>query len=181
MKARLFIIFTALVCGLALIFLWRQQGKTVVTESVDNVLSMALPTYWENGELRFVSREEGSTIWKTDVYVKDEELPRLTLNGYYRNSKFHNFEVNGTRYLEILLLSGKLINSQLYDYSSGQLKKIVALKEIWASADPEYKDINGDGVKEMLVYHKLGLLKEPRTVEVYNIINSRLQKQDENF
>lgn len=179
MKARFFIILTALICGLALIFLWRQSGKTAVTKNVDNALSMAFPTHWDNKEFRFVSREEGPTIWKTDVYVKNEEAPRLTLNGYYRNSKFHNLGVNKTQYLEILLLSGKLINSQLYDYSSGQLKKIFALKEIWASADPEYKDIDGDGIKEMLVYHQLGLLEEPRIVEVYNITNGRLQKQTE--
>lgn len=179
MKAKLFILLTVLVCGFAFIFLWKQSGKTVVTESVASIVSTAFPTHWNNKEFRFVSREEGPTIWKTDVYVRNEEIPRLTLNGYYRNSKFHNFGVNGTQYLEILLLSGKLINSQLYDYSSGQLKKIFPLKEIWASADPEYKDINGDGTKEMLVYHQLGLLGEPRTIEVYNITNGRLQKQAE--
>lgn len=174
-------ILTPLFAVGCLIFLgvsfWVRRGSKTETYQ--------LTTEWEAGGLYFKARETSPMDWKTDLYLKGERRPRLSLGGYYLGSRSEDIGT-GVPYLEVSLLQGQLASFHMFKYISRQLEEIPffgadgkRLSGIWSSLDPEYKDINGDHIKEMLVYHPHYPLGEMQTVEVYRYTGQVFQKEGE--
>lgn len=192
MKIKSLIIIITLIYGVALILSRGKVEKSPTAQNANSFLSKRsaritpLPTHWSNGRFRFIAHEDSPTVWRTDLYVKDEKQPTLTLIGYYGGSKFQTIDNGREQYLEILLLSGKLVNSQLFRFSGDQLDKVPVYdidsqqpKEVWASADPEYKDVNNDGIKEMFIYHRHYPPDYSRSIEQYAFRGNAFIKQKE--
>jgi len=189
MKNKKFLIFLVSVCFLiflGVVFLAKERPENIDTVPTENVEPDSLKTEWKTDNLRFVAHEDAPTDWKTDLYVGEEKQPRLSFNGYYLDSKFQNLDITGAKYLEVILLQGKLVNSNLFKDISGQLEKVLVFDSrgqkflgIIASADPEYKDIDGDGIREMFVYHRHYPPAYKRAVEVYQFRNEAFWKWKE--
>lgn len=144
-----------------------------------------LTTEWEVDGFRFKAHKDSPMNWKTDLYVGKEQRPQLSLGGYYLGSRFEDLGIK-TPFLEVSLLHGQLASFHGFKYVSKQLEEIPffgadgkKLLGVWSSADPEYKDIDGDKVKEMLVYHPHYPPKETRTVEIYKYTGKIFQKEKE--
>lgn len=155
--------------------------KQSTLEDIDS-----LRTEWNFDIFRFVAHEDGPTIWVTDVYIGSELQPGFSLNGYFESSQFQDIKADGTKYLEVILLQGKLANSRLFKYVDGRLLQVPISTErpdgfigVVGSSAPEYKDIDGDGTREMFVYHRHYPPAYKRAVEVYQFRNEAFWKWKE--
>lgn len=139
-----------------------------------------LKTGWKFDKFHFIAHEDSPTVWRTDIYIGNSEDKAFTLDGYYLRSKIQKLDQSKTKYLEIILVSGKLSNSKLFKDTGDKLERVPISEEIWSYFDPEYRDIDNDGVKEMLVYHTPGgAFDRPRTVEVFRFDSQEFKKQRE--
>lgn len=145
-----------------------------------------LETSWDFDEFKVKAYETNPTAWVSDLYFGHEQQPRISFKGYFYGRNFYDITGNGTEYLEILLLQGQLVNSQLFKYLDGKLERVPVSTEkpptffgIVASGIPEYQDLDGDGTKEMLVPHRHYPPEAKRTVEVYKYTGQIFQKERE--
>lgn len=109
----------------------------------------------------------------TRVYLNKEKEPTLTLVGYFDNMFLH--QINKTqKVLEIRVLTGQSIDTTFYKYLKGKLihllvstTKSPSYYGIVSRDYPELKDIDGDGVFELLAYYSLFSPEGKRWVELY--------------
>lgn len=108
---------------------------------------------------------------QTDIFINDFSAPVLSLKDYLFKSEIE-YLTDKEPILHIETQQGHLINSLLYRYINNQLIRIHVSTEksgsylgTVSSDGAEFKDMDTDGVKEMLVYHR-HYLPIP-TVEVY--------------
>lgn len=85
--------------------------------------------------------------------------------------------------LEIQTSSGHSLNSLLYQYRNGQLARISVSTEnppyyegIVSRNAPEFRDLDGDGVQEMLVYSRYFPPRSQRQIEVYKFVSNSFVK-----
>lgn len=121
----------------------------------------------------------------TRIYINDQKNPKLTLRGYFMDSKIFDIK-KGLRVLEVEVMTGKSVNSIIYRYQDGKLVRVPVSTEkapyfigIVARNTPEFKDIDGDGILEMFAYYRHFPPEKKRTVEVYKFNGEQFEKQKE--
>lgn len=120
---------------------------------------------------------------KTDVYVNNSKTPQLLLDGYFYNAYGIDVNSDGKEELEIETESGHSLNSLIYKYLGGRLERIPVSTEnpkgwkgIVSRNAPEFKDVNKDGLLEMLAYYRFFPPEKKRKVEVYKFTGVLFQK-----
>lgn len=121
----------------------------------------------------------------TEVFLNNKDKPELTIKGYFVNSKIVDI-TNVLRILEVEVLVGKSINSLIYRYENGKLIRVSVSTEkapffegLVSRNPPEYKDVDNDGILEILVYYRYFPPQKKRTVEVYKFNGKQFKKQKE--
>lgn len=122
---------------------------------------------------------------KTYLFIKYDPKPKLSLRGHYLGNNVH--EVKPDEFmLEVQTMSGKSVNSLVYFYRHGNLNRIPVSTEnslyyegVVSRNEPEFKDTDGDGIQEMLVYYRHFPPDFKRTVEIYKLNEEVFQKIEE--
>lgn len=147
--------------------------------------SLDLDNDGKNENLIFKAYVNLPTSEKTEVFLNNLSKPVLAIHGFYRDSLTHDVS-NNYRILEIQTSSGHSLNSLLYQYRNGQFTRISVSTEkspyyegIVSRNAPEFRDLDGDRVQEMLVYYRLYPPKEKRIVEIYKFSGDIFQKYQE--
>lgn len=119
----------------------------------------------------------------TSIYINGQKEPELILRGYFRDSKVFDIK-KGLRVLEVEVITGKSVNSIIYRYESGKLVRVPVSTEkvshfmgIVTRNIPEFKDIDGNGILEMLTYYRHFPPEKKRTVESYIFNGEQFEKQ----
>lgn len=119
----------------------------------------------------------------TRIYINGQKDPSLILRGYFMDNKIFDIK-KGLRVLEVEVMTGKSVNSLIYRYQDGALKRIPVSTEklphymgIVARNTPEFKDIDGDGIMEMFAYYRYFPPEKKRKVEVYKFNGVGFEKQ----
>lgn len=119
---------------------------------------------------------------KTYLFINYNPKPKVSLRGYYLESNVREIKSNESA-LEIQTMSGKSVNSLIYFYRHGNLKRISVSTEnssyyegVVSRNEPEFKDVDGDGIQEMFVYYRHFPPDVKRTVEVYKLNGEVFQK-----
>lgn len=109
----------------------------------------------------------------TELYISQDKLPLLTEIGYFNGMQMYKMDTLGHHILELQLLTGQSINTLFYTYEKGKLNRVSVSTEnspswygIVSRNPPELKDIDNDGVLDLLAYYNF-LYDPTRTVEVY--------------
>lgn len=111
--------------------------------------------------------------WKTEVFLNNSKTPLIRVDDLLIKKSLQKIS-KSTRILKLeLSAGGKLVNTVLYQYKDSKITEIpitTASQEsdpnTWSSGGSEFKDLDTDGIKEMLIYH--GYYPQPaRTVGVY--------------
>lgn len=118
----------------------------------------------------------------TIIYLNDSQKPTLHLYGFFDSINVHTMDTFRHKVVEVRVLTGQSINMLAYAYQGGDLVRIPISTEkppnylgIVSRNYPEFKDIDEDGILELLAYyHFLGDTK--RTVEVYTFKHNMFQK-----
>lgn len=120
---------------------------------------------------------------KTEVYLNGI-WPILTLYGFLDNVLTHDIDNSRYKFIELQLAAGHSINSLIYKYQKGVLKRIPVSTEkvpyfmgIVARNTPEFKDVDGDGVLEMFAYYRHFPPEKRRTVEIYKFNGEEFKRQ----
>lgn len=121
----------------------------------------------------------------TEVFLQNQTKPELILQGYFVGSRFLYIR-NGLQILEVEVLVGKSINTLVYKYENGKLIRIPVSTEktpsfegIVSRNSPEFKDIDNDGVLEILAYYRYFPPEKKRTVKVYKFNGEQFEKYKE--
>lgn len=133
-------------------------------------------------QIVFHSYQIGSGSWQTNVFVNKQATPQLTLRGFFKESHVYDIKDN-FRIFEIEVIGGKSVNSLVYKSQNGKLIRIPISTEkpprfigIVSRNSPEFKDIDDDGVLEMLAYYRHYPPEGERTVEVYKLSGEIFKK-----
>lgn len=158
-------------------------------EVLDSVYAFSVGPKKEKQAFRFHSYTvypDNVVDWKTDIFVGDNYKPEYSFNGLFQESRAIDIDGDGIKEIEVELLSGKLTNSMIYKYQRDSLVRIPVSTErtpyftgVVSSASPQYKDLDGDGVAEMLVFHRHYPPEKKRTVEVYRYTGVDFKKEKE--
>lgn len=120
---------------------------------------------------------------RTEIYLNDEIKPTLLLYGFFDNVLTH--DINGSKHkvLELQVASGHSINTLIYKYQEGKLVRIPISTEnapyftgIVSRNSPQFEDIDGDGILEMLVYSRYFPPRSQRQIEVYKFVSNSFVK-----
>lgn len=137
-------------------------------------------------QILFHSYQTEPGSWQTNVFINQQTIPKLTLKGFFKESRMYDISQDNFRVLEIEIIEGKSINSLIYNSQNGKLIRIPVSTEkppsfigIVSRNSPEFKDIDDDGVLEMLVYYRLYPPEKKRTVEVYKFSGEIFKKYQE--
>lgn len=123
--------------------------------------------------------------WQTDMVLGAEESSRTSFRGWLSTAYPLDLEEDERDELVVEILSGKTINAIVYRYVDGVLERIPVSTEkpgpygfvgTATRNSPEFKDLDGDGVLEMLVYYRFFPPEKRRRVEVYKFDGSRFDK-----
>lgn len=119
----------------------------------------------------------------TQVFLNDTDTPVLSVVGYFEGAFVHDIDDTKEKLLEIQTSSGHSINSLVYRYHKGSLIRIPVSTEqegffegVVSRNSPDFIDVDGDGVKEMIVYYREFPPDYRRTVEVYQWKKGRFEK-----
>lgn len=119
---------------------------------------------------------------RTYLFINYNPKPKLSLRGHYVESNIHQIKP-GEFTLEVQTMNGKSINSLVYFYRHGSLKRIPVSTEnspyyegAVSRNEPEFKDMDGDGIQEMMVYYRHFPPDFRRTVVVYQLNEEEFQK-----
>lgn len=119
---------------------------------------------------------------RTYLFINYNPRPKLLLKGHYLESNIHQVKPDEL-VLEVQTISGKSVNSLVYFYRRGNLKRIPVSTEnspyyegVVSRNEPEFKDTDGDGIQEMLVYYRHFPPDFRRTVEIYQLNGEVFQK-----
>lgn len=184
MKKLLFILFLFLVF---LIYLGQTTFVSHPKAQQDNseVRLYDLDIDGNKEQIAFHSYQIGSGSWQTNVYVNKQATPQLTLRGFFKESHVYDIKDN-FRILEIELIGGKSVNSLVYKSQNGKLIRIPVSTEkppgfigIVSRNLPEFKDMDNDGVLEMIAYYRLYPPEKKRTVEIYKLSGKIFMKYQE--
>lgn len=120
---------------------------------------------------------------RTEVFLNDADTPLFSLVGYFEGFFIHNIDYSKEKLLEIRISSGHSINSLAYRYHKGSLVRIPVSTEkegffegVVSRNPTDFIDVDGDGVKEMIVYHREFPPDHRRTVQVYQLKEERFEK-----
>lgn len=110
----------------------------------------------------------------TKIFLNNSENPVLGLIGYFDGIQRHTMNPRGEQILEMRTISGHTISTTFYAYKEGKLK-IVPVSDahpptyygIETRNRPDLKDIDGDGILELLVYYRHFPPEKKRTVTLY--------------
>lgn len=123
---------------------------------------------------------------RTEVFLNEIDTPVLNLVGYFEGAFVHGIDSTKETLLEIRTSSGHSINSLIYRYHKGSLVRIPVSTEqegifegVVSRNPPDFIDIDGDGVKEMIVSYREFPPDYKRTVEVYQLKEGRFEKARE--
>ncbi|MEK7611175.1 MAG: hypothetical protein AAB486_02235 [Patescibacteria group bacterium] len=123
---------------------------------------------------------------KTDIFVNSDSTILTSLHGLLQNSYAIDIENNGDEELVVGVVSGKLGNTTFYRYQNDQLipvpthtGKQEGLSGTTSYHFPRFKDIDSDGVLEMLSYHTAFPFDEIGGLEVYKFNGMKFMKIDE--
>ena len=122
----------------------------------------------------------------TKIYINDNERPILNLKGYFDKFEVHAVNPQGKKILQVSTASGHSISTNFYYYERGELfiipvsaAKPPSYYGIEARNRPELKDVDGDGVLEMLAYYRHFPPQKQRTVEAYKFNGKAFIKTQE--
>lgn len=176
MKFRLILVFATLCFMIVSGFYYKQKGITSMSFDLDG------DGISEKIGLRPYLGLPGEE--KTEVYLNGSLQPTFTLFGFLESVLTHNIDNSKYKVLELQLASGHSINSLLYRYKDGVLKRIPVSTEkapyfmgIVARNTPEFKDTDGDGIMEMFVYYRYFPPEKRRKVELYKFNGVEFEKQ----
>ena len=142
----------------------------------------------KNGPFEIHSFEIAPVLGRTEIFTNRFTNPVLSLDGFYYGSRFIDLDIqSGIKTFEIELnTGGKLLTSLVYRYKDGSLTRIPVSTEkpggylgTVSSGGAEFKDIDNDGIKEMLVYNRYYPPEAKRTVAVYKFDGQTLNKYQE--
>jgi len=176
------ILVTIYLIFLSLISLTNTVPTTITEESIETIrhYDLDLDGMEELIHIRssLVTLEDGVT----NIFINDQKTPELTLKGYFENSRVYDIK-KGLRVLEIAVTTGKSINSVIYKYEKSKLVRIPVSTEKAPSFEgvvsrnyPEFKDVDNDGVMELVVYYRHFPFEKERTVELYKFNDDIFQK-----
>lgn len=120
--------------------------------------------------------------WKTDMEVADRSYSRLSFYGWLSSAYSVDLEKDGQDELVVEVITGKTIGTVVYKFTGGILSRIPISTEkpgprgfygISSRNSPEFKDLDDDGILEMLAYYRFFPPEKKRTVEVYKF-NGRI-------
>ncbi len=123
--------------------------------------------------------------WQTDLTVGIQGPPIISLKGQLFAAYPLDLEDDGRDELVVELIHGKLVNLTVYKYKDNSLERIPVSTEkpgpygFYGTAtrnSPEFKDLDGDGRLELLVYYSLASPQKRRQVEVYKFDGWRFDK-----
>lgn len=129
---------------------------------------------------------EEPIIGQTDIFLGDERELQFSLKGYLYDA--HSLDLNNDdkEELEIEITTGQLGNTTIYHYQNGRLKPIPthtkkqeSISGVTSYHIPRFKDIDSDGVLEMLSYHTAFPFDEIGWLEVYKFNGLQFMKIDE--
>ena len=130
-----------------------------------------------------LGKEIGDEI--TTITINNDKQPTLKLSGYFDDMQVHTINPQGQKILELSTIEGHSINTTFYNYVGGRLSvvpvstaKPPSFYGIVSRNAPEMKDVNGDGVLELLAYYYF-VADTKRTVEVYTFKHNMFQKDRE--
>lgn len=120
----------------------------------------------------------------TKIYLNDSQQPSVDIYGFFNSVKIHDMDGLGNNILEVTVLTGHSINMLPYIYQAGNLVRIPMSTDkppeylgIVSRNYPEFKDIDGDGVLELLAYYDQFPSANHKTVDVYKFKNNMFQKE----
>ena len=121
---------------------------------------------------------------ETKIYIDSNTEPAITEIGYFYAIQTDKID-NSHYILQLQLQTGQSINTLFYTYQKGQLIRVPVSTEkpnswhgIISRNIPELKDIDNNGVRELLVYYNF--LHDPtRKVEVYKFDGGAFIKTQE--
>ena len=106
----------------------------------------------------------------TSIY--DTQTKKIVLiNGYYQKNNIIDIAKN-IKVLEVQTNSGgKLVKSTIYKFQDDDLAEISITPKVFSSGGIKFKDVDGDDISEMLVYHSSYSSDEKKAVEVYKYMD----------
>ncbi|KKU03027.1 MAG: hypothetical protein UX99_C0008G0016 [Candidatus Amesbacteria bacterium GW2011_GWB1_47_26] len=146
--------------------------------------SLSIDLDWDGREekLLIYSSSYLSLDPRTYLFINYNPIPRLSLKGHYLESNIHEIKP-GEFILEVQTVSGKSVNSLVYFYRQGSLRRIPVSTEnspyyegVVSRNEPEFRDTDGDGIQEMLVYYRHFPPDFKRTVEIYKLNGETFKK-----
>lgn len=149
----------------------------------------------QNGETEKISiistLGEGVGNENTKIYLNNSPEPFLNLNGYFDKIQTHIMNAQGIQILELRTIAGHSLETTFYIYKKGRLiivpvstAKPPYFYGIVSRNAPELKDLDGDGVLELLAYYRHFPPEKERTVEVYKFSGhdfTKTQKYEESM
>lgn len=161
------------------------KGKTIGSEH-NTTSKYDLDADGEIESLYFQNEEIEYGDWKTHIYINGSSKPNLIVPDLLEKNTTHDISKN-MRILKLQMSAGgKLVNTILYQYRSGRLIEIPITTEsleptlnTWNSGGSEFKDLDKDGIKEMLMYQRHYPPEAKRTVETYKFNGKVFQKNGE--
>ena len=183
-KIFLITICIILITGVVILYKTKQDDRP--SYLVDTHQEYDLDLDNKNELLYFHTKEVKFGNWTTEVFVNNSVKPVLIVSGLLKDYRVYDIAEN-IRILELeISAGGKLVNSLLYKYHEGFLVRVPIaidsnsqLWDVWSSGGAEFKDLDDDGVLEMLVYHRNYPPKANRRVEAYRFEDNIFQKYKE--
>lgn len=108
---------------------------------------------------------------RTEVYLDYKKV--TSLDGAFLFAGTQDIEKDGKQEVVIEVLMGKLTNTRLFRFESGNLYEIQlgedseSVKGVLGALGAEFKDIDRDSIDEMFVYHRFYPPEKRRTAVVY--------------
>lgn len=165
----------------------KPNSEAKITQSPEHELS-SQDRIIQEGPFKIHSFEIAPVVGRTEIFINQFSDPVLSLDGFYYDSRFIDLDTNiDNKVFEIQInTGGKLLTSLVYRYEDESLIRIPVSTEkpggylgTVSSGGAEFKDVDGDNVKEMFVYHRHYPPEAKRTVEVYKFNGDIFQKYKE--
>ena len=149
----------------------------------------------DNGTVRTVTLQSyeapvwaddpGTFDWRTDMEVTGKNYSRFSFYGWLSSAYSVDLEGDGWDELVVEVITGKTVGTVVYRFVDGILSRIPTSEDILgprpsygisSRVSPEFKDVDGDGILEMLAYYRFFPPEEKRKVEVYKFTGVLFQK-----